>query len=71
MAILANQKVLTLDYWNFDQRDLVDIDPLELFRQALLDPTPKGPYAVAVHDEQRRSGWLRSQARSSTSTPKR
>lgn len=30
---------LTLDYWNFDQRDLVDIDALELFRQALLDPS--------------------------------
>lgn len=28
---------LTLDYWNFDQRDLVDIDELELFRLALTD----------------------------------
>jgi outer membrane receptor protein involved in Fe transport len=36
---LGDRTTLTLDYWNFDQRDLVDIDPLELFRQALVDPT--------------------------------
>jgi outer membrane receptor protein involved in Fe transport len=35
---LGERTTLTLDYWNFDQRDLVDIDPLELFRQALADP---------------------------------
>lgn len=36
---LGERTTLTVDYWNFDQRDLVDIDPLELFRQALLDPS--------------------------------
>lgn len=36
---LGEDTTLTLDYWNFDQRNLVDIDPLELFRQALLDPS--------------------------------
>ena len=36
---LGDRTTLTLDYWNFDQRDLVDIDPLELFRQALVDPS--------------------------------
>lgn len=35
----GDDTTLTLDYWNFDQRDLVDIDPLELFRQALNDPS--------------------------------
>ena len=36
---LGDRTTLTVDYWNFDQRDLVDIDPLELFRQALADPS--------------------------------
>lgn len=36
---IGQDTTLTIDYWNFDQRDLVDIDPLELFRQALLDPS--------------------------------
>jgi outer membrane receptor protein involved in Fe transport len=35
----GDNTTLTVDYWNFDQEDLVDIDPLELFRQALTDPT--------------------------------
>jgi iron complex outermembrane receptor protein len=30
---------LSLDYWDFRHRNLVDIDPLELFRAALLDPS--------------------------------
>jgi len=29
---------LSIDYWNFDQKNLVDIDALELFRQALGNP---------------------------------
>lgn len=36
---LGDATTLTVDYWNFDQRNLVDIDALELFRQALSDPT--------------------------------
>jgi len=36
---LGDRTTLTVDYWNFDQRDLVDIDPLELFRQGLSDPS--------------------------------
>ena len=36
---LGDRTTLTLDYWKFDQRDLVDIDALELFRQALTDPS--------------------------------
>lgn len=36
---LGERTTLSLDYWNFDQRDLVDIDDLELFRQALNDPS--------------------------------
>lgn len=35
----GERATLTLDYWNFDQEDLVDIDDLELFRRALTDPT--------------------------------
>lgn len=35
----ADRATLTLDYWNFDQEDLVDIDDLELFRRALTDPS--------------------------------
>jgi outer membrane receptor protein involved in Fe transport len=35
----AERATLTIDYWNFDQKDLVDIDDLELFRRALTDPT--------------------------------
>ena len=34
----GDRATLTLDYWNFDQEDLVDIDDLELFRRALTDP---------------------------------
>ncbi|GAB3338835.1 TonB-dependent receptor [Marilutibacter aestuarii] len=30
---------LSIDYWNFDQENLVDIDDLDLFRRALVDPT--------------------------------
>jgi iron complex outermembrane recepter protein len=33
----ADRATLTIDYWNFDQEDLVDIDELELFRRALTD----------------------------------
>lgn len=36
---LGERTTLTLDYWNFDQRNLVDIDDLELFRRALNDPS--------------------------------
>jgi outer membrane receptor protein involved in Fe transport len=36
---LGDRATLTLDYWNFDQEDLVDIDDLELFRRALTDPS--------------------------------
>ena len=36
---LGERATLALDYWNFDQEDLVDIDDLELFRRALTDPT--------------------------------
>ncbi len=35
----GGRATLTLDYWNFKQKDLVDIDDLELFRRALTDPT--------------------------------
>lgn len=35
----GGRATLTVDYWNFDQKDLVDIDDLELFRRALTDPT--------------------------------
>jgi iron complex outermembrane recepter protein len=34
----GDRATLTVDYWNFDQKDLVDIDELELFRRALIDP---------------------------------
>ncbi len=36
---LGDRTTLTLDYWQFDQENLVDIDALELFRQALNDPS--------------------------------
>lgn len=36
---LGENTTLSLDYWNFKQNDLVDIDPLDLFRRALLDPS--------------------------------
>ena len=36
---LGARTTLTLDYFNFDQRDLVDIDDIELFRQALTNPS--------------------------------
>jgi len=36
---LGERTTLKLDYWNFDQRNLVDIDELELFRRALTDPS--------------------------------
>jgi iron complex outermembrane receptor protein len=35
----GERTTLTLDYWNFDQKNLVDIDDLELFRRALNDPS--------------------------------
>ncbi|WP_187266016.1 TonB-dependent receptor domain-containing protein [Alkalisalibacterium limincola] len=35
----GDRTTLRVDYWNFDQRDLVDIDDLELFRRALIDPS--------------------------------
>lgn len=35
----GGRATLSLDYWNFDQKDLVDIDDLELFRRALNDPS--------------------------------
>ncbi|MBE5315526.1 MAG: TonB-dependent receptor [Xanthomonadales bacterium] len=35
----GERTTLTLDYWNFDQKNLVDIDDLELFRRALTDPS--------------------------------
>lgn len=34
---LGERTTLTLDYWKFDQENLVDIDANELFRQALVD----------------------------------
>jgi iron complex outermembrane recepter protein len=36
---LGERSTLTVDYWRFDQRGLVDIDDLELFRRALADPS--------------------------------
>lgn len=36
---LGEDTTLSLDYWNFKQSNLVDIDALDLFRRALLDPT--------------------------------
>lgn len=36
---LGDNTTLKIDYWRFDQRDLVDIDDLELFRRALADPS--------------------------------
>lgn len=36
---IGARTTFTLDYWNFDQRDLVDIDDTELFRRALTDPS--------------------------------
>jgi len=49
---------LTLDYWSFDQRDLVDIDDLELFRRALSDPNlvfrtadlPSGTLGIGIRN---------------------
>ncbi len=35
----GGRATLTVDYWNFKQKDLVDIDDLELFRRALTDPS--------------------------------
>jgi len=35
---LGARTTLTLDYWAFDQKNLVDIDDLELFRRALIEP---------------------------------
>lgn len=35
----GGRATLTLDYWNFEQKNLVDIDDLELFRRALTDPS--------------------------------
>jgi outer membrane receptor protein involved in Fe transport len=35
----GDNTTLTLDYWKFDQKNLVDIDDLELFRRALSDPS--------------------------------
>ena len=36
---LGAKTTLTLDYFNFDQQDLVDIDDTDLFRRALTDPS--------------------------------
>lgn len=36
---VAENTSLSLDYWQFAHRDLVDIDALELFRLALIDPS--------------------------------
>ncbi|MCG6117435.1 MAG: TonB-dependent receptor [Aquimonas sp.] len=51
---------LTVDYFNFDQRDLVDIDDLELFRRALNDPSlisrtanlPSGQLGIGIRNGQ-------------------
>jgi outer membrane receptor protein involved in Fe transport len=51
---------LTVDYWSFDQRDLVDIDELELFRRALSDPSlifrsadlPSGTLGIGIRNGQ-------------------
>jgi iron complex outermembrane recepter protein len=51
---------LTIDYWNFDQRNLVDIDDLELFRRALADPglihrsadLPSGTLGIGIRNGQ-------------------
>jgi outer membrane receptor protein involved in Fe transport len=55
---LGQRSTLTLDYWNFDQRDLVDIDDLELFRQALSNPAlvfrsadlPSGQIGIGIRN---------------------
>ena len=52
------RSTLSLDYWNFDQRDLVDIDDLELFRLALSDPSlifrssvlPSGQLGIGIRN---------------------
>lgn len=36
---LGDRSTLRLDYWKFDQRNLVDIDALDLFRRAVADPS--------------------------------
>lgn len=36
---LGKRTTLTVDYWKFDQENLVDIDDLELFRRGLNDPS--------------------------------
>ena len=36
---LGADTTFKVDYWNFNQRDLVDIDELDLFRRALTDPS--------------------------------
>jgi iron complex outermembrane recepter protein len=55
---IGERSTLTVDYWNFDQRDLVDIDELELFRRALSDPSlvrrtanlPSGSIGIGTRD---------------------
>jgi outer membrane receptor protein involved in Fe transport len=55
---LGDATTLSLDYWNFDQRDLVDIDDLELFRRALNDPSlvfrtadlPSGQLGIGIRN---------------------
>ena len=54
----GDRATLTVDYWSFDQRDLVDIDELELFRRALSDPSlifssanlPSGTLGIGIRN---------------------
>jgi len=55
---ITDNTTLTVDYWSFDQRDLVDIDDLELFRRALTDPSlifrtanlPSGTLGIGIRN---------------------
>jgi iron complex outermembrane recepter protein len=57
---IGPRTTLSVDYWNFDQRDLVDIDDLELFRRALADPSliyntadlPSGTLGIGIRGGQ-------------------
>ncbi len=54
----GDNTTLTVDYWSFDQRDLVDIDDLELFRRALSDSSlifrtanlPSGTLGIGIRN---------------------
>ncbi|MGN6150450.1 MAG: TonB-dependent receptor [Lysobacteraceae bacterium] len=59
----GKRATLSVDYWRFDQKDLVDIDDLELFRRALRDPTlvvPVGTLAPGQIGIETRDGTIGS-----------